>query len=155
MIHKTKKEKGKKHKRKHKRKKKTQKKQQIFRIKLRNDKFRMFGPHSKPISAVPTWFKADFRRFNPFRLFWSPIDMTRFGQYGLILAEWARFDVNRSRVNANWAKSTRIREKIIIKKNKKKLRHGTDSRAATSDAAPRDELRRTLVRHPPSRNCAS
>ena len=115
----------------------------------------MFGPHSKPISAVPTWFKADFRRFNPFRLFWSPIDMTWFGQYGLILAEWARFDVNRSRVNANWAKSTRIREKIIIKKNKKKLRHGTDSRAATSDAAPRDELRRTLVRHPPSRNCAS
>ena len=48
LVHKTKK-KGKKHKT----KKKTQKKQQIFRIKLRNDRFRMFGPHSKPISAVP------------------------------------------------------------------------------------------------------
>ena len=47
LVHKTKKE-GKKHKM----KRKTQKKQQIFKIKLRNDKFRMFGPHSKPISAV-------------------------------------------------------------------------------------------------------
>ena len=49
LIHKTKKEEGKKHKT----KKKTQKKQQIFRIKLRNDRLRLFGPHSKPISAVP------------------------------------------------------------------------------------------------------
>ena len=48
LVHKTKKEEGKKHKT----KKKTQKKQQIFKIKLRNDKFRMFGPHSKLISAV-------------------------------------------------------------------------------------------------------
>ena len=39
---------------KHKTKKKnTQKKQQIFKIKLRNDRFRMFGPHSKPILTVP------------------------------------------------------------------------------------------------------
>ena len=53
LIHKTKKE-GKKHKTKHKRQKKTQKKQQIFKIKLRKDRFRIFGPHSKPISTVPT-----------------------------------------------------------------------------------------------------
>ena len=33
-------------------KKTTQKKQQIFKIKLRKDIFRMFGPHSKSISAV-------------------------------------------------------------------------------------------------------
>ena len=46
---KTKKEEGKKHKT----KKKIQKKQQIFKIKLRKDRFWMFGPHSKPISAVP------------------------------------------------------------------------------------------------------
>ena len=44
LIHKTKKEEGKKD--------KTKKKQQIFKVKLRNDKFRMFGPHSKLISAV-------------------------------------------------------------------------------------------------------
>ena len=50
MIYKTKKEEGKKHKT----KKKTQKKQQIFRIKLRKDIFKMFGPHSKPITAVLT-----------------------------------------------------------------------------------------------------
>ena len=49
LVHKLKKEKGKKHKT----KKKTQKKQQIFRIKLRNDRFRVFGPRLKPISAVP------------------------------------------------------------------------------------------------------
>ena len=48
LIHKTKKEEGKKHKT----KKKTQKKQQIFKIKLRKDRFRMCGPHSKPISTV-------------------------------------------------------------------------------------------------------
>ena len=53
LVHKTKKEEGKKHKTKHKTKKKTQKKQQIFRIKLRKDRFRMFRPHSKPILAVP------------------------------------------------------------------------------------------------------
>ena len=49
LVHKTKKEKGKKHKT----KKKTQKKQQIFKIKLMKDRFSMFGPHSKPILAVP------------------------------------------------------------------------------------------------------
>ena len=49
LIHKTKKEEGKKHKT----KKKTQKKQQIFKIKLRKDRFRMCGPYSKPISTVP------------------------------------------------------------------------------------------------------
>ena len=48
LVHKTKKEEGKKHKTKRKHKKK----QQIFRIKLRKDRFRMFGPHSKPILAV-------------------------------------------------------------------------------------------------------
>ena len=36
----------------HKTKKKTQKKQQIFRIKLRKDKVKMFRPHSQPISVV-------------------------------------------------------------------------------------------------------
>ena len=48
LVHKIKKE-GKKHKI----KKKTQKKQQIFKIKLRKGRFRMFGPHSRPIPAVP------------------------------------------------------------------------------------------------------
>ena len=48
LVHKTKKEEGKKHKT----KKKTQKRQQIFKIKLRNDRFRMFGPHSKSIPVV-------------------------------------------------------------------------------------------------------
>ena len=63
FVQKTKKEEGKKHKT----KKKTQKKQQIFKIKLRNDWFKMFGPHSKPILAVLAWFKADFDLFQLFR----------------------------------------------------------------------------------------
>ena len=41
------------HKTKHETKKKTKEKQQIFKIKLRKDRFMMFGPHSKLISAVP------------------------------------------------------------------------------------------------------
>ena len=56
MIYKTKKEECKKYKT----KKKTQNKQQIFRIKLRKNRFRMFGPHSKLISIVLALFKADF-----------------------------------------------------------------------------------------------
>ena len=48
LVHKIKKEEGKKHKT----IKKTQKKQQIFKIKLRKDRFSMFGPHSKSILAV-------------------------------------------------------------------------------------------------------
>ena len=59
LVPKTKKEEGKKHKT----KKKIQKKQQIFKIKLRKDSFRMFGPHSKPISAC-------------FGQFWLPADTT-------------------------------------------------------------------------------
>ena len=67
LVHKTKKEEGKKHKT----KKKTQKKQQIFRIKLRKDRFRMFGPHLKPILAVPALFKVYFGRFDQFQPFQS------------------------------------------------------------------------------------
>ena len=146
MIHKTKKEEGKKHKTKYKTKKKTQKKQQIFRIKLKNDRFRMFGPHSKLISAVLAWFKTDFGNFDMFR---SLAHMTRFGWYGLILAESGRFDAKRSRVSVNQAKSAWIHEK------KKKLRCGTDARATASDATPRVGLCRTSMWHPPNRVRAS
>ena len=70
LVHKTKKEEGKKQNTKQtkkKKQKKTQKKQQIFKRKLRNDWFKMFGPHSKPILAVLAWFKADFDLFQLFR----------------------------------------------------------------------------------------
>ena len=100
LIHKTKKEKGKKHKK----KKKTQKKQKIFRIKLRNDRFKMFGLHSKPISAISAWFKSDFG------LFRLPANMNQFGWYNPILAESTRF-------GANQAKSAQIWEKKKKKKS--------------------------------------
>ena len=89
----------------------TQKKQQIFRIKLRNDKFRMFGPHSELISTVPAWFKADFDLFRPFwsiSTVWPPVNT-------------AQFWLNRSRVSANRKKT-----------KTKKLKCGTDAQAAAS-----------------------
>ena len=70
------------------------------------------------ISAVPAKFKADFGLFRPFR---SSVDITRYGRYGPIMAESARFGVNR-------AELVRIREK-------KKLRRGTDTWATASDTA--------------------
>ena len=70
------------------------------------------------ISAVSAKFKADFGLFRPFR---SSVDITRYGRYGPIMAESARFSVNR-------AELVRIREK-------KKLRHGTDTRATASAAS--------------------
>ena len=109
-------------------KKKTQKKQQIFRIKLRNDRFRMFGPHSKPILAVPAWFKTNFGCFSRW----------------LIRLDFGRIGANRSWVNVNQAESVRIREK----KKKKRLRRGTDARVAMSNTAPHVRLRWTPVRHP-------
>ena len=80
LVPKTKKEEGKKHKT----KKKIQKKQQIFKIKLRKDRFWMFGPHSKPISAILAWFKADSGCFGQFQL---PANTIRFGQTGPVRRE--------------------------------------------------------------------
>ena len=70
--------------------------------------FRLFRLDSRPISAVLTRFKADFNRFGPFLLFWSPADTARFW---LNQPNSTRIGVNRSRVNAN-----------PIKKKKKKAR---------------------------------
>ena len=99
LIHKTKKEEGKKHKT----KKKTQKKQKIFRIELRKDRFRMFGPYSKPISAISV-----ASRYNPIR----PIQP------------------NSSRIGPVWCeskpnqrKSERERERKRKKKKKAQTRH--------------------------------
>ena len=62
-------------------------------------------------------FPACFGLFRPYR---PPADTTRYGQYSPILAESARFDVNRSRFGTNQAASARIR----VKKKKKKPRRG-------------------------------
>ena len=119
LIHKTKKEEGKKHKT----KKKTQKKQKIFRIELRKDRFRMFGPYSKPISAISV-----ASRYNPIR----PIQP------------------NSSRIGPVWReskpnqrKSERERER---KRKKKKLRRGTD--APQSGAIPSQPRQCFKDKHP-------
>ena len=111
LVHKTKKKDGKKHKT----KKKTQKKQQIFKIKLRKDRFRMFGPHLKSISTVPAWFKVNFG------LFQLPVDMIWFSRYSLILAELVQF-------SGNWPELARI----CKKKKKKKLTHGCGAHFSAS-----------------------
>ena len=117
----------------------TQKKQQIFRIKLRKDRFRMFGPHSKPISTVPTWFKADFSLFRSvsaaswYKPIW-PIQLDS-GRICLVQHKSAQIEAKFARIEAELA---RIRKK---KKQQKKIRCSTDARVAASVAAPRVGLR--------------
>ena len=81
MIHKTKKEEGKKH----------------INMPLRWE-FRIFRPDLRQISA----FSGMFR---PYR---SSADTTLYGRYGPIPAESAQFGANRSRFGANQAASARI-----------------------------------------------
>ena len=79
------------------------------------------------VSAFLAVFKADFGRFwrvqpfsglfRPYRL---PADTTRYGRYGLILAESARFGANRSRFGTNWAASARIEPSRRESEKKKK-----------------------------------
>ena len=94
LIHKTKKEEGKKHKT----KKKTQKKQQILGIKLRNDRFKLFWHDLRPISTC-------FNRFDRRPIRPNLANTARFwpNQPSLVRieAESARFSENRSRVYAN------------------------------------------------------
>ena len=136
LIHKTKKEEGKKHKT----KKKTQKKQQIFIIKLRKDRFRMFGPHSKPISAVPAWFKADVGLFRPFRLFRSPADMTPIRlDFGLIVpvrCESARIEVESVRIEPSRSESMKKKKKLKRAGSRTPHRAASDSGAAPSQPRP-------------------
>ena len=86
-------------------------------------------------------FPACFGLFRPYR---PPADTTRYGQYSPILAESARFDVNRSRFGTNQAASARIREKKKKKNADAVQRAGnrvphrtraTASRCSTSGAA--------------------
>ena len=100
------------HKTKHKTKKKTQKKQQIFKIKLRKDRFRMFGSHSKPISAC-------FGR----RLIQS--NLTDTTQFCLNWLGLVGISVNQSRVSAN-----------LKKKKTPQTRHQRTSRASGAGVAP-------------------
>ena len=103
-----------------------QKKQQIFRIKLRNDRFRIFGPHLKLISAI-------------LALFWPISTITVVGRYDLI---WP-IQLDFGRIVPVWrelarieAELTQIYKKRKKKKEKEKVRRGTDARAAMSDATP-------------------
>ena len=140
LVHKTKKEEGKKHKT----KKKTQKKQQIFKIKLRNDRFRMFGPHSKSIPVVSAQdsrpISACFSRWpiDPIRhiktQFWS----NQPGSVGISLVRWesAWIGVNWSWVDAN-----------PLKKKKKKNKTQTWDQCAGNGIAHASPSR-TRVRRP-------
>ena len=92
-------------------------------------------------SALTAIFKADFGLFRPFfglfRPYRPPADTTRYGRYGPILAESARFGANRSRFGTNRAASARIepsRRESEKKKKKKKTQTRSDARATASDA---------------------
>ena len=75
-------------------------------------------------------FPACFGLFRPYRQYRPPADTSRYGRYGPMLAESARFGANRSRFGTNRAESARIREK-------KKTQTRSDVRATASDAASR------------------
>ena len=89
-------------------------------------KFRLFRPYSRPISAVSGLFR-------PYR---PSANTTRYGRYGPILAESARFGANRSRFGTNQAALAQIepRRRESEKKKKKKTQTRTDARATVSDA---------------------
>ena len=75
------------------------------------------------ILDVPVSFKAYFGLFRPYRL---PANTIRYGRYGLILAESARFGVNWSRFGVNRAASARIElswRESEKKKKKTQTRH--------------------------------
>ena len=86
------------------------------------------------VSALTAIFKADFGRFRPvpaiLRPYRPPADMTRYGRYGPILAESARFGANRA-ASARIEPSRRESDK---KKKKKKTQTRSDARATASDA---------------------
>ena len=137
LVHKTKKEEGKKHKT----KKKTQKKQQIFKIKLRNDKFRMFGPHSKLISAVSAWFKANFGLFRPF---WSVSAANRYDSIQPIRSDSGRIDPIQRKSARIEAESAQIHKKI---KNKKtQTQHQRVGSGVTRALPSRTQVRRPFCR---------
>ena len=77
---------------------------------------------------------ADFGRFRPFfglfRPYRPPADTTRYGQYSPILAESARFDVNRSRFGTNRAASARIEPSRCESEKKKKKKNADAVRRA-------------------------
>ena len=83
----------------------------------------MSGPHSKLISAVLAWFKADFS------LFQSPINTTRFG---LILAKSSWLGANRREWKPSRHKSSWVNANLL--KKKKVLRLSTNVWAAASDS---------------------
>ena len=95
------------------------------------------------VSAFPAIFKADFGHFWPVS---TVSAVGRYGRYGPILAESARFSANQSQFGTNQAVSKRIEPSRRESEKKKKRRCGStrgQPRRATSDegAAP-------LVSHP-------
>ena len=104
MIHKTKKEEGKKH----------------ITMPLRWE-FRLFRLDSRPISAV----------FGLFRPFWSSADTTWYGRYDRILAELARFGANQA--ESAWIRGKKVAQMRHRRTSNRVSRRATsDSGAAPS-----------------------
>ena len=103
--------------------------------KKKEGKFRLFQPYSRPISAV----SAVSGLFRPYR---PPVDTTRYGWYGPILAESAQFGANRSRFGTNRAALVQIEPSRREFEKKKKIEadrragnrveRGCDTSGATS-----------------------
>ena len=100
------------------------------------------------VSDFTAILKADFGRFRPVPACFRPVSAVsaagryvRYGRYGPILAESARFGANRSRFGANRSRfgtnraaSARIEPSRRESEKKKKTQTWTDARATASDA---------------------
>ena len=88
------------------------------------------------VLPFPAIFKADFSRFRQvsavsdlFRPYRPPANTTRYGRYGPILVESARFDANRSRFGTNQAALAQIEPRRRESEKKKKKNTDADRRA--------------------------
>ena len=101
----------------------------IHKKRKKKASFGFSGHIQRPISAVSGMFRPFSGLFRPYQ---PPADMTRYGRYGPILAESARFGANRSRFNTNRAASARIEPSWRESEKKKKTQTRSDARATAS-----------------------
>ena len=94
----------------------------------------MFGPHSKLILAVPAWFKAHFGC--------SGLIQGQFWPVSAILVHFSRRPIrpDSGQIGPIRCKSSCVGANPRKRKKKKKLKCGTNVRAATSNAAPHVRL---------------
>ena len=115
----------------------------IHKKRKKNASFRFYSHTQGRFRPFPACFgliRPISGLFRPYRQYRPPADTSRYGRYGPILAESARFGANRSRFGTNRAALARIepsRRESEKTKKKKKTQTRSDARATASDAESR------------------